>query len=70
MEEEITINRVERRKKFVVTFDRQNSHFVCSCHLLEFRGIICRHAILVLMRNGAKVFPVKVYLAKVEKRCA
>lgn len=50
---------VDRRKKksFFVSFQRDKCEVVCSCHLFEFRGIICRHALAVLIRNDIRILP-------------
>ncbi|XP_022868363.1 protein FAR1-RELATED SEQUENCE 1-like isoform X2 [Olea europaea var. sylvestris] len=41
-------------KTFTMSFRRDTCELICSCHLFEFWGIICRHAIAVLFRN--KIF--------------
>ncbi|XP_022858952.1 protein FAR-RED ELONGATED HYPOCOTYL 3-like [Olea europaea var. sylvestris] len=40
-----------KKKTFLVSFRRETSEVMCSCHLFEFREIICRHVITVLDRN-------------------
>ncbi|XP_022883719.1 protein FAR1-RELATED SEQUENCE 1-like [Olea europaea var. sylvestris] len=52
VEEDIIYEGKVRKKKFTVLFRAEDCDIVCSCHLFEFRGILCRHAISVLMRNG------------------
>ncbi|XP_022889072.1 protein FAR1-RELATED SEQUENCE 6-like [Olea europaea var. sylvestris] len=39
------------RKKFTVWFRAEMCDIVCGSHFFEFRGILCRHAISVLMIN-------------------
>lgn len=56
MEDVIFDERVHR-KKCSVSFLMDDCHIICSCHFLEFRGILCRHAISILMRNGITSLP-------------
>ncbi|XP_022855422.1 protein FAR-RED IMPAIRED RESPONSE 1-like [Olea europaea var. sylvestris] len=56
LEDVILDNRV-KKKKFSVTFQKEKCEIVCSCHLFEYRGIICRHAITVLLRNNVTSLP-------------
>ncbi|XP_022858998.1 protein FAR1-RELATED SEQUENCE 5-like [Olea europaea var. sylvestris] len=51
-------------KTFFVSFQREDCQIVCSCHLFEFRGIICRHMIVVLIRNGIKHVPDRYILRR------
>ncbi|XP_022855448.1 protein FAR1-RELATED SEQUENCE 9-like [Olea europaea var. sylvestris] len=46
-----------RRKTFIVSFQRDKYDIFCSCHLFEFRGILCRHAITVLICNDVTYIP-------------
>ncbi|XP_022863478.1 protein FAR1-RELATED SEQUENCE 5-like [Olea europaea var. sylvestris] len=52
VEEDVIYEDKVRKKKFTVWFRAEMCDIVCSCHLFEFRGILCRHAISVLMRNA------------------
>ncbi|XP_028106995.1 protein FAR1-RELATED SEQUENCE 5-like [Camellia sinensis] len=36
---------------FTVYFDKENFDTNCSCQLFKFRGIVCRHQIVVLMKE-------------------
>ncbi|XP_075515863.1 protein FAR1-RELATED SEQUENCE 5-like [Primulina tabacum] len=49
--EDFTVHERVKEKKFEIIFERDKCTFSCSCHLFEFRGIICRHAIALLIRN-------------------
>ncbi|XP_022891821.1 protein FAR-RED IMPAIRED RESPONSE 1-like [Olea europaea var. sylvestris] len=40
-----------KKKTFLISFQRDTSEVMCSCHLFEFQGVICRHAITVFDRN-------------------
>ncbi|XP_022897741.1 protein FAR1-RELATED SEQUENCE 2-like [Olea europaea var. sylvestris] len=52
VEEDVIYEDKVRKKKFTVWFRAEMCDIVYSCHLFEFRGILCRHAISVLMRNA------------------
>ncbi|XP_022891144.1 protein FAR1-RELATED SEQUENCE 5-like [Olea europaea var. sylvestris] len=53
-----------KKKTFFVSFQKENCQFICSCHLFEFRGIICRHAISVLIRNCITSIPERYILRR------
>ncbi|XP_022869200.1 protein FAR-RED IMPAIRED RESPONSE 1-like [Olea europaea var. sylvestris] len=53
-----------RKKTFFVSFERENCDIVCSCHLFEFRGILCRHSIAVLIRCDVTSFPKRYILRR------
>ncbi|XP_022842033.1 protein FAR1-RELATED SEQUENCE 2-like [Olea europaea var. sylvestris] len=62
----------EQRKKktFFVTYQRDNCEITCSCHLFEFRGIVCRHAISVMIRNDITYLSDKyIYYGDGEEMC-
>lgn len=50
--EDKTVNGKIKKIMYYVSFDKDTCQIVCSCHLFEFRGIICKHAVTVLFRNG------------------
>ena len=52
-----------KKKVFTVSFQIEDCHIVCSCHLFEFRGILCKHAILILVRNDIHTLP-EMYIMK------
>ncbi|XP_022854679.1 protein FAR1-RELATED SEQUENCE 5-like [Olea europaea var. sylvestris] len=62
-EDVINDERVKKRI-FSVSFRRENCDIICSCHLFEFLGIICRHAISVLIRNDITSLPEKYMLRR------
>ncbi|XP_022871369.1 protein FAR1-RELATED SEQUENCE 5-like [Olea europaea var. sylvestris] len=63
--EDILLYGVHRTKRtFSVSFTRETCDIVCSCHLFEFRGIVCRHAFTVLIRNDVKFLPDKFILRR------
>jgi len=60
--EDIIFDERFKEKKFSVVIDKEKCDFVCSCHMFEFRGIICRHIVTVLIQNGIRSFPEKYIL--------
>ncbi|XP_022859242.1 protein FAR-RED IMPAIRED RESPONSE 1-like [Olea europaea var. sylvestris] len=60
--EDVLIEHIWKKKKWFVSFRRDSSKIVCSCHLFEFRGIIRRHAIVVLIRNNVTSMPERYVL--------
>ncbi|XP_052198368.1 protein FAR1-RELATED SEQUENCE 5-like [Diospyros lotus] len=63
VQEDIIFNATTKRKTFTVMFEGEIGRIVCSCHLFEFRGILCRHVISVLIRNNVKMIP-KSYILR------
>ncbi|XP_073132186.1 protein FAR-RED IMPAIRED RESPONSE 1-like [Henckelia pumila] len=59
--EDFTVRERIKEKKFEIVFERDKCTFSCSCHLFEFRGIICRHPITVLIHNKLSVVPDNIY---------
>ncbi|XP_052169880.1 protein FAR1-RELATED SEQUENCE 4-like isoform X2 [Diospyros lotus] len=57
VQEDIIFNETTKRKRFTVMFEGEKCHIVCSCHLFEFQGILCKHALSVLIRNDVKLIP-------------
>jgi len=57
VQEVIIFNEITKKKKFTVMFEGEKCYIVCSCHLFEFRGILCRHALSVLIRNDVELIP-------------
>ncbi|XP_026413877.1 uncharacterized protein LOC113309638 [Papaver somniferum] len=52
----------DKKRKKCVDFDVH-----CSCKLFESKGILCRHAIVVLIRNGIRLIPEKYILRRWRK---
>ena len=59
----------ENRKQvhFTVSFCAESSEAQCSCGLFEFRGILCKHAISVLMKMEVINVPEKYILPRWRK---
>ncbi|MCL7031984.1 hypothetical protein MKW94_001555 [Papaver nudicaule] len=55
------------RVMFKVSFKKDECEFECSCHNFEFRGIVCKHAIIVLHRNNIYLLPEKYLLKRWRK---
>ena len=51
IEENIVVVEGVKNKKMTFLFQRDSYEFVYSYHLFEFRGLICRHAISILIRK-------------------
>ncbi|XP_022856494.1 protein FAR1-RELATED SEQUENCE 5-like [Olea europaea var. sylvestris] len=62
--EDVVYEERSTKKTFFVSFQRDKCEFTCSCHFFEFRGIICRHAIAVLIRNNVKKVPDRYILKR------
>ena len=52
--EDIIFDERFKETKFSVDIDKEKCNFVCSCHMFEFRGIIYRHMVTVLIRDGIR----------------
>ncbi|XP_026382553.1 protein FAR1-RELATED SEQUENCE 4-like [Papaver somniferum] len=59
--DETEATKAKKRKK-LVDFDIH-----CSCQMFESRGILCKHVIVVLMRNGIRLIPEKYILRRWRK---
>lgn len=62
--DDVVWGRRRRRKNFQVAFHIETCVIICSCRLFEFRGIVCRHAIAVLIRNQVIVMPNRYILCR------
>ncbi|XP_052173721.1 protein FAR1-RELATED SEQUENCE 5-like isoform X2 [Diospyros lotus] len=62
--EDIIFDERVKEKKFAVVFEKEKCEIVCSCHMFEFRGIICRHVVTVLIRNGVRSIPERYVLRR------
>lgn len=57
----------DETKKIPCVINRENYEIICNYHLFEFRGIVCRHAIALIIRNDVTVMP-NWYLLRKWKR--
>lgn len=51
------VNDSEKHQSFMVSWCGRESCIICSCHLFEYAGILCRHAITVLQVSGVPNIP-------------
>ncbi|CAL5200106.1 unnamed protein product [Lathyrus oleraceus] len=54
----------ENDQNYTVEWNTSNSDICCSCHLFEYKGYLCRHAIVVLQMSGVFNIPTKYILKR------
>lgn len=54
----------EKDENFLVTWDKIESQVVCHCHLFEYKGFLCRHALIVLQICGHSSIPSQYILKR------
>ncbi|KAF8102934.1 hypothetical protein N665_0190s0051 [Sinapis alba] len=54
----------EQNRGFVVVWSSESSEVVCSCRLFEFKGFLCRHAMIVLQMSGELTIPSQYVLKR------
>ncbi|XP_058748867.1 protein FAR1-RELATED SEQUENCE 4-like [Vicia villosa] len=54
----------ENNQNYMVEWNTSNSDICCSCHLFEYKGYLCRHAIVVLQMSGVFNIPTKYILKR------
>ncbi|XP_018464341.2 protein FAR1-RELATED SEQUENCE 1 [Raphanus sativus] len=54
----------EQKRGFVVVWSPESSEVVCSCRLFEFKGFLCRHAMIVLQMSGELTIPSRYVLKR------
>ncbi|KAH7832854.1 hypothetical protein Vadar_000650 [Vaccinium darrowii] len=52
-----TVDDCEKGENFMVTWNEAKSNVSCSCLLFEYRGYLCRHAMIVLQICGLSSIP-------------
>ncbi|XP_031279927.1 uncharacterized protein LOC116138355 [Pistacia vera] len=67
IEEDVLVRETHRRVPFVVCFDEATCDVRCNCRLFQFRGILCRHAIVVLIHKQISHVPEKYILRRWRK---
>ncbi|OVA05733.1 FAR1 DNA binding domain [Macleaya cordata] len=65
--EHVKIGASEKDVVFIVYFNEVECEVKCMCHLFEFRGIICRHALSVLTQRKVQNVPSKYVLSRWRK---
>ncbi|GAB4847807.1 Protein FAR-RED ELONGATED HYPOCOTYL 3 [Ancistrocladus abbreviatus] len=53
----------EKNQDFVVTWN-EKSEVSCMCHLFEYKGFLCRHALIVLQMCGLSMIPSQYILKR------
>ncbi|KAH9666229.1 protein FAR1-RELATED SEQUENCE [Citrus sinensis] len=56
-----------RRGFFEVIFKEAECEVTCICSKFQFRGILCRHALAVLIRNSVELLPERYILSRWRK---
>ncbi|GAY62607.1 hypothetical protein CUMW_219180 [Citrus unshiu] len=56
-----------RRGFFEVVFEEAECEVTCICSKFQFRGILCRHALAVLIRNLVELLPERYILSRWRK---
>ncbi|XP_023640949.1 protein FAR1-RELATED SEQUENCE 2 isoform X2 [Capsella rubella] len=59
----------EERQNLSVVLNKELLNVYCSCHLFEYHGFLCKHAILVLQNSGVSCIPSQYILKRWSKRC-
>ncbi|XP_057956628.1 protein FAR-RED ELONGATED HYPOCOTYL 3 isoform X2 [Malania oleifera] len=54
----------EKNQDFIVTWNELKSEVSCICHLFEYKGLICRHAMIVLQICGHGEIPTQYILKR------
>lgn len=65
--EDVKVDTWKKRTFFEVYCDKENGGIHCSCSRFQFRGILCRHAITIMIRNDMEVLPEKFILRRWRK---
>ncbi|XP_071694578.1 protein FAR1-RELATED SEQUENCE 6-like [Rutidosis leptorrhynchoides] len=58
---------LKRKVVYTMSYDEIGTDIQCSCHLFEFRGIICRHMMKILIEKDIKEIPVCYILSRWRK---
>ncbi|KAL3840811.1 hypothetical protein ACJIZ3_025402 [Penstemon smallii] len=59
-----TVKDIENNQVFRVELNEVNSDIYCSCRSFEYKGYLCRHAIVVLQMSGVFSIPFKYILQR------
>ncbi|KAG5114817.1 hypothetical protein JHK82_038086 [Glycine max] len=59
-----TVKDFENNQNYMVEWNTSTSDICCSCHLFEYKGYLCRHAIVVLQMSGVFSIPPKYILQR------
>ncbi|XP_031269609.1 protein FAR-RED IMPAIRED RESPONSE 1-like [Pistacia vera] len=67
VKEDVMVGETYRRVSFVIWSENRCSEIRCNCRLFEFKGILCRHAIAVLIHNEISLIPEQYILKRWRK---
>lgn len=59
-----TVKDFEDNQNYVVEWNKSSSDICCSCRSFEYKGYLCRHAIVVLQMSGVFSIPPKYVLQR------
>lgn len=54
----------EEQQSFIVAWNEANLHVSCLCRSFEYRGFLCRHALIVLQMSGVSNIPPRCILRR------
>lgn len=57
----------EKRQNFFVALNKKLLDVCCSCHLFEYQGFLCKHAILILQNSDVSCIPSQYILKRWSK---
>ncbi|XP_054815505.1 protein FAR-RED ELONGATED HYPOCOTYL 3-like isoform X1 [Prosopis cineraria] len=58
------VHDMEKNQDFIVVWNEIKSEVSCICRLFEYRGFLCRHALIVLQYSGFSVIPSRYILKR------
>ncbi|XP_028803320.1 protein FAR-RED ELONGATED HYPOCOTYL 3 [Neltuma alba] len=58
------VHDMEKNQDFIVVWNEIKSEVSCICRLFEYRGFLCRHALIVLQYSGLSVIPSQYVLKR------
>ncbi|XP_020884465.1 protein FAR1-RELATED SEQUENCE 2 [Arabidopsis lyrata subsp. lyrata] len=58
----------EERQNFFIVLNKELLDACCSCHLFEYQGFLCKHAILVLQSSDVSCIPSQYILKRWSKK--
>ncbi|KAK4285243.1 hypothetical protein QN277_001970 [Acacia crassicarpa] len=58
------VHDMEKNQDFIVVWNEIKSEVSCICRLFEYRGFLCRHALIVLQYSGLSVIPPQYILKR------
>lgn len=59
-----SVKDIEDEQNYIVEWNESKSDICCLCHSFEYKGYLCRHAIVVLQMSGIFTIPTKYILQR------